>query len=367
VTSAGPGVLLNLRPQSDQPWRVGSEPLVEIGAAPEFPAGSASATGSTSAVRLTDGRIAVYSPRSKQIGYFTASGEFIRSVVSLSAGLGSLIPLRGDSLAVFNPRTRTVTVFDEDGTFASTTQIQSPADVVGEVHLVARLDDGSFLALIHEIPDEGTARESGSVWHLGATGAPVARISGCQGHLLGLRGLIPFGSSDPYPVWNGSAVILGETASYRFHAVPLDGSPERIFARQVSLEPVTEEDLSEYRSWFSERTGSRTSRELVEQMLADPNAPGTHPALGPVLVDRGGNLWVANHESRPDGRLKLPGRPLPRDAYRLWSVFAPGGEWVTDVEMPDGLVVRDIGDDYVLGVVAREGDVAQVEMYALAK
>jgi hypothetical protein len=51
-----------------------------------------------------------------------------------------------------------------------------------------------------------------------------------------------------------------------------------------------------------------------------------------------------------------------------WSVFDGNGRWVTDIEMPAGFLVMDVGVDYVLGLQFRLKDgtprgPAEVTMY----
>lgn len=360
----GAPLVMSSRPQLDAPWQVSGEPIVEFSVPAGLSGRHSISTGTTSAVRLTDGRIAIYSPGTKQIRYFTAMGEYIRSVTSMASGLGELLPLRGDSLAIFNYHLHTVTVFDGEGAFASTTPLQATAEGLS-IHMLARLDDGSFLALMGR-SDRETGREGGWVWRLNSQGVPLARISEWQGYPLAAAWM-PFVVGAPYPVWNGSTVVHGAPESYLFQTYQLDGSPQRTFARQVSLEPVTESDLSEYRAWVSEKVGPGPTREELLRASEGPHVPETHATFGRVIADRDGNLWVADHDVRPNGQLKLPSRPLPGDAYKTWSVFSRDGEWITDVDMPDGLVVQEIGEDYILGVVAQGEGVPHVQMYALAK
>ena len=67
----------------------------------------------------------------------------------------------------------------------------------------------------------------------------------------------------------------------------------------------------------------------------------THP-LGVAGLDPHGNLWVSEYN-------------LPEDGDRaLWTVFDPEGVAMGFVETPPGLIIYEIGEDYILGKVEDE-------------
>ena len=55
----------------------------------------------------------------------------------------------------------------------------------------------------------------------------------------------------------------------------------------------------------------------------------------------------------PDGRIP----PKEANPAPLWTVFSPAGRVLGFVETPEGLEIREIGDDYVLGHAKGELDV----------
>jgi hypothetical protein len=81
--------------------------------------------------------------------------------------------------------------------------------------------------------------------------------------------------------------------------------------------------------------------------------PDQLPAYEQLILDRAGNLWIAEY--------------LVLDETPLWQVFAPDGHWLGSVETPPGGRVSEIGHDYVLGTWKDEMGVETVRMYALEK
>ncbi len=97
---------------------------------------------------------------------------------------------------------------------------------------------------------------------------------------------------------------------------------------------------------------SPAERQAYERRYDGNEPPSTFPAFAELIADRSGHLWVRNY-------------PIPTEEPRWFSVFDPDGRWVTDVDVPDGLSILDIGLDYVLALFTNELDVEHVGLYAL--
>jgi hypothetical protein len=82
--------------------------------------------------------------------------------------------------------------------------------------------------------------------------------------------------------------------------------------------------------------------------------PERKPAYGRLIVDADDNLWVAEYERH-------------RDAMNRWNVFDPDGRWLGAVSTPAGLMIHEIGSDYLLGVRRDEFDVEYVQLYELRR
>jgi len=58
-------------------------------------------------------------------------------------------------------------------------------------------------------------------------------------------------------------------------------------------------------------------------------------------------------------------KPWEHDAAAVWLVFDPAGRLLGEVEMPAGLEVFEIGEDYVLGLVRDDLDVERLMLHPL--
>ncbi len=73
-----------------------------------------------------------------------------------------------------------------------------------------------------------------------------------------------------------------------------------------------------------------------------------------MLVDSEGYLWIeAGH--RFDATLAT------------WSVFTPGGDWLTDIDVPADMDVLEVGSDHLLVRMLDEFDVESVHLLTLAR
>jgi hypothetical protein len=92
----------------------------------------------------------------------------------------------------------------------------------------------------------------------------------------------------------------------------------------------------------------------VERLVSAAPLPATVPAYSDVIVDAAGNLWVGAFHLR-------------ESTATLWTVFDKEGHLLGDLEVPAGLTIYDIGNDYVLGRTRAELDVERVALYRLVK
>lgn len=92
----------------------------------------------------------------------------------------------------------------------------------------------------------------------------------------------------------------------------------------------------------------------VNAILDAADLPEHVPVISSILGDKGGRLWVE-------------AATWTADAPSLWSVFDSVGQWLTDVTLPRGGRVFEIGEDYILGVWRDELDVEQVRVYELIR
>ncbi|MEX2466239.1 MAG: hypothetical protein WD995_04980, partial [Gemmatimonadota bacterium] len=83
------------------------------------------------------------------------------------------------------------------------------------------------------------------------------------------------------------------------------------------------------------------------------------PAISEFLVDRAGNFWLKRYEPRTDAT-HLRKEPL---AGGRWTVVAPDGQVVGEVEVPNSFAPLDVSMDRVAGVHRDELGVERVFVY----
>lgn len=59
--------------------------------------------------------------------------------------------------------------------------------------------------------------------------------------------------------------------------------------------------------------------------------------------------------------------PERQAAPGRWSIFAPNGTWLGDVNAPPQLRIVDCRDDLVLGIWQEEGDAPHVQVHRLVR
>lgn len=95
----------------------------------------------------------------------------------------------------------------------------------------------------------------------------------------------------------------------------------------------------------------RRRREFLDARVAD-----YLPAFYFLETDAQDNLWVREYEA--------PGEDLPGT---LWTIFDPEGRVLEHLQTPEGMVVYEIGEDYIPGTVRDEMDVPTVHMWSLER
>ena len=93
------------------------------------------------------------------------------------------------------------------------------------------------------------------------------------------------------------------------------------------------------------------ARAAAEKRYLQMPIHESYPAFSALRLDGGGNLWVEEY--------KTPAAPGSR-----WQVFDPEGKLAAYVDLPPDVVLIDIGDQAILGLV-RNGQEERVRLYRL--
>jgi hypothetical protein len=380
--SAGIEIVENTQPGWTEAaaWRLSDAPTLDMGgtegdSAHEF-------FRVAGVVRLSDGTIVVADNGTHELRFFGSDGTPGKRVGGKGAGPGefqtlmSLDKLAGDSLLAYDPMNRRLTVFDAVGRHVRDMASSSPAAFV-LFQIVGRLSDGKYLAstpntrmgpeMLSRPP--GPARDSVLVLRLDTAGMPADTLGTFPAGRVEVRQVEMLGRSFPMPVpvpfspttvvaAGPDAVYVGTTDTYEIRALSPAGELRRLIRRDVPSRPVTKTDQEEFTARLRDLPGGNAMMnpvmEQFRKAMSEIEYPETMPAYANLLVDTEGNLWVADHP----GAKTIPTR---------WAVFTPEGRLLGMVTTPEGLQVREIGSDHVLGQKADDSEIEHVVLYQLIK
>lgn len=345
-------------------WRLAEAPTLSIGAFEGDPPYELYQV--RDAARLPDGRIVIANAGSSELRVFDASGTHLASWGGLGEGPGefgdfaapsSVEPWAGDSIAASDMYERRVSVFDAHGAPGRTLALADPY-----YRLIGVLPDGkmflgaipSFIAgtmatgMVRRELEYAIAAPDGSLHvELGAHPASEWYIFAEEGMSVYPQ---PFRRSAIARVW-GDLIVIGSNDVYEIRAHTADGALARIVRREHDVRSPTRADQDAHLDeLYADRTEQERARVLAE--VADMPLLETFPAFGRVLADSRGYLWVEDY--------RLPGEPVP-----AWTVFDAEGRVLGFTNLPTGLNVFEIGEDYILGRVSDELGIESVQLWPL--
>ncbi len=378
--SAGVRIVENARPPDDSRlgWTIGPDPVVSIGELDgEDPYLLHWARDAT---RLADGRIAVANGGTQEIRVFDAGGRWLDTWGRSGEGPTDFEALRrvevwpGDSIAAWASAGGSIAVYDDQGNFGRTFALWSeeagwlaprPEFVLGDGRVVSWRGIERRDSIVVELWS-GQGRLARS---LGAhPGEEPWDTRGERGETL--TGRLAYGRDLVRGLW-GDLIVASPTSSYEIRAYRSDGALERIVRRGHLLREPTEEDRPAYVEEsmvhiLASRDGlaSRGApADMIDEYMDEARryfgrVPFARyfPAFASVMEDAAAYLWVEEYE--------LPREQRPGS---IWTVFDPEGRVAGFVETPDGLTVREVGEDYILGWTVDELGVERVELWPLGR
>jgi hypothetical protein len=361
-------------------WRVSPEPLLQIGVVEGDAAYQFSQV--VHARRLADGRMLVADRTSTQLRFFDVAGGFIAAVGGPGDGPGEfgqitdVVPYRGDSILVWDSRARRVTVFDAAGQFArvqtlpmeppggTNAQGTGPLRVIVAGGFTGAFADGTLLvrAALRVAVDPGVPfRPEDTLMRITPEGEPLGDPTTFQGPPL--VAVPPGTGAPPAPrpfaptlarVVHGERLYIGTGEKFEIEVRTADGSTERVIRAAHRDLRVTQAHREAYLELLRRRANERRLDQL-ERLIAETQFPATLPAYAQLLVDAADHLWVLDYP--------VPGAQGPG----TWSVFDPDGRLLGEVQTPEGLLVHQIGRDFLVGVWTDELDVPFVRVYGLER
>ncbi len=161
-----------------------------------------------------------------------------------------------------------------------------------------------------------------------------------------------FGRSTEYGI-HGNRFYVASNDSYEVRVHGRDGMLQSIVRKQHEHPDVTDADIAAWKERQLDGTPEGMRQAMTDVVESTPIRE-TMPAYRNILLDRAGNLWVEEYRR-------------PSDTVPRWTVFSTEGEMLGTLSVPERFVIRDAGDDYVLGTWRDELEIERVQMYELIK
>ncbi|MYA12284.1 MAG: hypothetical protein F4087_10700 [Gemmatimonadetes bacterium] len=384
--SGGIRIIENDRPGegSRLGWRIGPDPALTIGSVQGEDAWQFHLVDD--ALKLGDGRIVVANGGAHQLLVFDGEGDHLATWGQKGEGPGDFggarggdaygtrlfwaEPWPGDSIAVchgtYSLGLELLSVFDLEGRHARTVNLARDA---ANARCRDVLRNGSIIASrsLQEwsgYPPTGIHRYDMDFSLLAGDGSVLAELGSRPGaeefYYLDESEFPPVSfwmHNPPFQqtvVWSawGDLAIVSPTDRYEIRAYGTDGSVMRVVRRDQAARTPTEEDLEAFRTEYVAPVEDPELRELLNTVAAALPLPPAFPAFAAIEVDALGYLWVREYDP-------------PGDDRPLWTVFDPEGIVQGFVETPPGLVIYEIGADYILGKVRDELRVEYVQLWPL--
>lgn len=368
--SAGVRIVENRWSDAPAPgWRVSRGPSFRVGGMGGDP--NHEFTSVAGGAVLSDGRVAVMDGALAELRIYSPAGEHIRTLGRKGSGpeefqsptLAGRLP--GDTLVVFDSERRWLALVHPDGGFGRSFILGEEAgSFVSALGLLGSealaFGGGMFFSSEEGFPQGLTRTNStyGTVALDGSAGMTLGEIPAAEMWAESKEGsfralLIPFGK-----------VTAAAAGPERFYLGTNEAWDIRVFdprgalVARIRTDRVPASVTGTLRDAFMEERLSEAddeaSRTAIRAEFRDIPFPRTVPHYGFIRVDALGHLWVRDPS--------LPGESIPR-----YAVFAPGGQLLGTLALPDRAFPLEIGADYVLGRVTDEMDVESVALYPLQR
>ena len=368
--SAGVQIVASSRAawDSSSRWRIAATPTLTIGTVDG--AADYQFTRIVGATRFEDATIAVGDAGTNSIRFFDGNGKLVRTTGRMGNGPGEFRALQslrraGDLLDVFDRRVNRITVFDRNGSVVRTIQLSGARYVA--VHRLtsgrwlATEEEGFFGGRIQENATPGLHRFPSAVVILDSTGAvtdTVGIFPGAETAYYTIDGQVgslhaAYGRTLAFATrGDTSYVVTGDVLGFDVHN--LQGKRVRSVRARDRDSTLGPADVTRFNETFLAEISDSTARAGFRRALEVAAAPPSKAAVGRILVDPRGAIWLSAYENEF--------MPAP-----VWFVFDRDGRYLGDVSMPAGLRLLEIGDRHVLGFAKDDTGVEFVRVHELTR
>jgi hypothetical protein len=364
--SANVQIVESRAPLWSQGVRVDTAPVLRIGREEEGPYQFASIPHG---LILDGGRFAIVEGRSREIRLFDSTGSHLATSGRSGSGPGEfqhiagLFRYRGDSLAAYDQRLRRTTIIPSGPGVPRTVLVEPSGNL-----LAFGTDQSGHVFLSNPgsgyRPDltPGLQWDTTDVVVMAPDG--TSRIAARQPSRQ--QFVEPDGNTRPIAPQHGSiqatstdGFYWATSDRYEIRQYSVEGVLQRILRRPLEPRSVessmfdsyVEANLEVVRRFEGESSVPRYRRTYEAMIRGDQI-----PLFQTAFADADRRLWVAE-SIWPD--LQQP--------PRRWSVFAPDGFLLGELDVPDGLRVLDSRGDRILAVWHDEFDVPHVQLNRLVR
>lgn len=374
--SAGIRIVQNLRAEwgEGDAWTLSDDPVLEIGVMEGDEPYVLS--GVYAVRRLADGTIVLANGGTEELRFFDAEGRHLRTVGGRGKGPGefglpvSILLAPDTTLVVWDGSLRRASVFTRNGDFLRTFSLPSLSGRLRFPEVEGFFSDGSILAV--GVPALEAMMGVGERWspHLMAVypasgGDPVVlgEAGGvqCDPTYDGECAFLAYGGRRTM-LFRNDRIYLGYPDRNEFRVLDRNGNLLSITRGPEPLRPVTEKMKEAFREAVMASAWGQAAQR--RQILKERTFAKVVPAFGGFVVSEDGYSWAGEYQIEEAPWGFRPAFPKRTEPVR-WTVYDLGGRQLGDVSVPAHFMIREIGDDYVLGVFRDDLDVEHVRMYAL--
>lgn len=358
--SAGVRIVESAAPvwRDSDAWRVAASPSLQIGVSEGSPHFQFFRVQDVR--RRTDGNILVVNAGTQEVRMFSPEGDYVRTIGRSGSGPGEFQSPRslwlGPNDTILVGDLERMSAFDSAGTFARSTPFAN-------AYQSHALDDRTYIRLVfapsvnpielgHSRPDYSIIRLSADAQVIDTltqiTGTEVYRQFSTGEQIYNFNA--PFGAERMIAT-HGHSIFTGDGKGFIVSELNDRGQLRRILRRAYDPEPVTPEAIASFEASMLDLFQLDEQKAQIRRLFTEWSYPRTQPQYDRLVIDKTGGIWL---------------RHFHIDARRAatWSVLDTARGWLGEIMLPASVVVKEIGDEYILGVRIDDLGVEYIMQYA---